>query len=235
MNILDCRLERIAENAFASLINLKSLDIRNSTFPFEINSFKNCNLTAIHLADMQIKLENLLNLKYVEQITFENCHDIAIPTAAFKNFSSLNTLTFDSCRITKIDLDAFDDMKSLSELRFMDCEIGYLDCKSFLKLSSLKFVSFHSNVVNGDIDYEIFKNLPQLENIFFDINVYKDMDFSGYPKLKTVTLGYKDDNDVAEQELQKSIILKLEKHNLQYECVLTGKVEVNMDEVQICG
>lgn len=234
LNLANCKIAEVANNSFDVLNNFKSLDVRESTFPFEKNSFSNCTLNSIHLSDLEVKLENLSELKYLEEMTFTNCTFTIINKNTLSNFPVLKTLAFYSCQINKIDLSAFDNLQHLIELRFIECEIEFLDSNSFSKLTSLQYLSFQANNTKSDVNYDVFKKLPSLENIFFDLDIYKSLDFSHYSKLGTVRIGYGNDEKV-DEELRNTVISILSEKNIPYELVFTGKVEVNMDEVQICG
>lgn len=191
-------------------------------------------MKSLHLSDLEIT-DSLLYLQTLEDINFTNCIFSTINNNMLSGFVNLNTVSFMSCKINKIDHDAFNDLKNLVEIRFMECNINSLDCEAFSKLTSLKCLSFHANTVNSNVNYEVFKQLPSLENIFFDLDTYKNMNFSGYSKLRTVRLGFCDDSNTLEDDLRKSIMTNLKERNIDFELVFTGKVEVNMDEVQICG
>lgn len=232
---MNCRIEKISDNSFATLNELKSLDIRSSKFPIEVNTFADCKLKSLYLSDLDIKLETLSHLKFIEDITFTNCNFSAITKDSFSSFVSLNTLTFSSCKIKKIDGDTFDELGHLVELRISDCSIDELNCDSFLKLTSLQYLTLQANSVKQQINYEIFKKLPLLENIFFDLDIYQHLDFSEYSKLKVVRIGFNNENEETEEDLRKYVISKLEERKINYELVFTGKIEVNMDDVQICA
>lgn len=234
INLMNCKIEKVWDGSFASLKELKSLDIRGTAFSIEINTFADCKLKSLYLTDLEINLENLSQLKYVEDITFTNCKFSIIKKDVFSSMVSLNTLTFSSCEINIIDVNAFDDISKLVELRFSDCTIDELNCNSFLKLTSLQHLTLQGSTFKQHVNYNIFKNLPLLESIFFDLNVYKDLDFSGYLKLKTVRIGFNDENEETEEDLRKYVISKLNQNEINYELVFTGKVEVDMNDVQIC-
>lgn len=233
LNLKGCKIQKVTGNSFSNLSKLKSLDVRESTFPVDSNSFANCKLKSIYLSDLEITLEKLSTLKFLEEITFTNCTFSEIDKAAFKNFGSLRSITFSSCKINKIDLNAFDGLENLTELRITECVIGFLDSKSFSKLTSLKNLSFHANKVNSNVDFEVFQYLPSLEVILFDLDTYKDLNFPKYANLKTVEITYNDEQD--EEELRNSIISMLTEKKIHHELVLTGKVVVDMNEVQICA
>lgn len=234
LNITNCDIGNVADNSFSTLNNFKCLDVRGSTFPFQKNAFSDCTLNSIYLSDLEMKLEILTELKHLEEITFTNCSFGTINKSECSNFPALNSLSFNSCQIRKIDLDAFDNLHHLVALRIMECNIEFLDCNSFVKLTSLKYFSFHANTTKSVVNYGVFSKLPSLENIFFDLNIYKNLELSQFHKLKTITIGYGSDENV-DKELRESVICMVKEKNLNYELVFTGKVEVNMDEVQICA
>lgn len=215
------------------ILNLMSCNIQKVTFPIDTNTFVNCKLNSIFLSDLEINLEKISTLKFLEEITFTNCTFSVISKAAFSDFPLLKFITFSSCRINKINSNAFDDLGHLTELRITECVLEFLDANCFSKLISLKTLSFHANTVNSNINYEVFQNLPSLENILFDLEIYKNLDFQKYCNLKTVQIGYNDEKD--EEQLRNSIIPMLTERKLNYELVFTGKVDVDMDEVQICA
>lgn len=64
------------------------------------------------------------------------------------------------------------------------------DFRQILKLSTLKYLALHDLDTNAEIDYNIFKNLPNLETILFDTMAYEDLDFDAFPNLKTVEVGF---------------------------------------------
>lgn len=232
LNLMNCNIQKVADNSFGNLNNLKSLDVRESTFPIDTNTFINCKLKSIYLSDLEIDLEKLSTLKFLEEITFTNCTFSVISKAAFSDFGLLKSITFSSCKINKINFDAFHDLGHLTELRITECILEFLDTNCFSNLISLKNLSFHANAINSDINYEVFQNLPSLETILFDLEIYKNLDFQKYCNLKTVEIGYNDETD---EELRNSIISMLTDKKLHYELVFIGKVVVDMNEVQICA
>lgn len=233
LNLMGCKIQKVTDNSFGNLSKLKSIDVRESTFPVDSNSFANCQLKSLYLSDLEINLEKLSTLKFLEEITFANCTFSEIGNAVFRNVGSLRSITFSSCRINKIDFNAFDGLENLTELRITECVIEFLDPNCFSKLISLKNLSFHTNKVNSNVDFEVFLYLPSLEVILFDLDIYKDLNFPKYAHLKTVQIGYNDEQD--EKELRNSIISKLTEKKIHHELVFTGKVVVDMTEVQICA
>lgn len=127
-----------------------------------------------------------------------------------------------SCQIRKIDPSGFDGLINLAELRITECTIRELHTDSFLKLSNLQLLTFNLNNVQPPVDYSIFKNLPSLEKIFFDLEVYQELDFTEFPKLKSVKIGFRNKD---EEEFRKIIIGKLEECRLGYELVCTETFE----------
>lgn len=233
LNITDSKFQEVGSKSFI-LNKLESLDVRRSIFPIQKNSFTGSNLQQISLSDLDVDIEYLHELKTLTNITFNNCTLSLLNAGVFADFSSLQYLTFKSCQIMKIDPKAFDSLMNIEYLTIAECNIDYINFDSFLQLTSLKSLTFYGNKLNCDANYDVFKRLTALEEILFDLDVYKQTDFSEYPNLKTVCLSENNEESNNGKEERNKIISNLKKLNINYQLVLTGTIEVNMDEMEVC-
>lgn len=111
------------------------------------------------------------------------------------DLSSLTRLKIDNSEMSGTTSDAFADLKNITELSIKTTKVSDFDFSQILKLKTLKYLGIHDLETNSTIDFNMFRSLPNLETILFDTLAYRELDFAGFPNLKTVEVGLGDTRD----------------------------------------
>lgn len=216
--------------------SLNSLTITTSKLPLYSDTFDSANtLECLSLSDVEDIGPNIfISLQNLEQLTLEKCNLGNVSQETFSGLEKVTYLRISECEISDLSEDAFEPLKNLDMLIVSENKIGNLNWDAFLTLDNVTDLSFCDNSFDSTVNYDIFKKLPKLETIHFEMEVYKDLDFDGFPALKKVNFSMQESND-----LVKMITEKLEAKNIECEFVLSGKVQLDMDggddELQICA
>nr|XP_023014190.1 leucine-rich repeat-containing protein 70-like [Leptinotarsa decemlineata] len=233
INMDGCNIEDCFPKAFSPLEKLRALDIRNSKFPIKNEIFEDSkNISSLSLSNMKIPTSNIFgHLNNLESLSFSECVFEQLNKDIFSGMNNLKYLSISDSEIGNISTDCFDDMLNLEGLSIRDNVIGNVDCSSILKLTNLNRFSFHHNTTSSDIDYDAFHQLTSLESILFETSVYKSLNFDDFPNLKTVEIGYFDEEKMPDED---EVIEKLKLKNITFQYVFCGKVEYDMDDMQVC-
>lgn len=161
-----------SSNAFHPLELLEKLELFRSDVNLEKHTL--CN------NDINLVLSRFNTLNINDCTVSELNREILYP------FKSLKVLRIVNSDVKNITLDVFEDLHSIETLFIKTSNIDPFDPTLILKMTNLKYLGLHDIYTKTKIDYSIFKNLPNLERICFDMLVYKDLDFDDFPKLKIV-------------------------------------------------
>lgn len=219
INITDCQIDPLNFEAFSKLNNLEITEFRRSRVEID-KSYKNTN-------------KNILT--HFRELGFYNTFVSGLNRNSFNGFKYLNKLIFDKCEVCDISKDAFYDLNSITYLSIKSTEILDFDFSQILKLKSLRYLVLYDLKTNSKIDYNLFKNLPNLESILFDPWVYKDLDLEAFPKLKKCEVGVPDVEDEEEELIEDAVLLAVlqklyalkQKKGIEYEVVCPDKVIKN--------
>lgn len=163
----------IRPDALEPLENLQTLKIFRSDVDFK-------NPTSDENTTVREILHHFETLDLTDSTVTYLSRDILYP---FKNLKVLRIINTD---IRHITTDVFADLDNIETFFVKTTNIEPFDPSLILKMKSLKHLALHDIYTKSKIDHSIFKNLPNLEIIFFDLLAYKDLDFDSFVKLKTV-------------------------------------------------
>ncbi|KAL9643355.1 hypothetical protein ABK040_014809 [Willaertia magna] len=127
----------VSENCFTNLINLKELDVSNSTCNFTGKCLLNLtNLERLYVQSTNVKDEYLKNLKNLKEVNFGYCYEITGECLLYLN------------NLEDLYISNNDNLKD----------------EYFKNLNNLKFLNiYHCNGLNG----EFLKYLPKLKEFHF--------------------------------------------------------------------
>ncbi|KAG5866016.1 hypothetical protein JTB14_006401 [Gonioctena quinquepunctata] len=211
-----CNIEKCLPRVFSSLEKFRALDIRNSKIPIEEHIFEDSkNINSLSLSDLEFssstKLKHLMNL---ETLSFSDCKFEQLNKEMFSELGNLKYLSISDCDIASMSADCFNKLSNLEGLNIRDSKIGDVNCESMLKLANLKRLSFHHIVTASELDYKIFSQLPSLETVHFETSIYRTLNFDDFNNLKTVEIGYVDQQSSPEED---ELVEKLKANNITSE------------------
>ncbi|XP_057661997.1 leucine-rich repeat and immunoglobulin-like domain-containing nogo receptor-interacting protein 1 [Diorhabda carinulata] len=218
--------------AFSQNEKLETLHINKSKFPFEAITFEgNRGITTLHIQDIKSPLIACFqHLNKLEHLSLEGCNLETINKEFLTGLDSLKGLSISKCHIKTIETDTFRDLLELEGLDIRDCEISEITSDVFNNLPKLKFLSFHHNKIDSEINLNNLNQLESLQTIHFDINIYRSLLYDNFPNLKNVKIGYDDEENIEDED----IIEMLKSKNISTEYVFCGSIDYNSDEMEEC-
>lgn len=206
----------IHPTSFSKLSSLQTIYISKSQLSsLYFDSFSTCsNLRIIQFNNSRINVamstsSRSFRLQYFSQLSFQATVVSGLTRNAFYGLRSLTKLEFEFSEITSISFDAFYDLERITYLSIKSCTILDFDFKQILRLKSLKYLALTNIRTNSVINYNQFGNLPNLETIVFDLQVFDSLDIDRFPKLKNCKIGVDEDVDVNNNPLLNKIQKKL--------------------------
>lgn len=199
MDFAESQLENLEYDSFSLLKKLVAIGFSKSEVKFEKP-----------LEDDAPNRSPLLNFK---ELQFQLTNVSGLNRDALYDLRFLNKLVFTNCEIHDISSDVFDGLEKITHLEMKTVKIDDFDFSRILQLKSLEYLALHDLDTSSEIDYNIFKALPNLKTILFDTLVYKDLDFDNFSKLKTVEIGVgetKEDKKLHEDGLFGTIMDRIE-------------------------
>lgn len=195
IRISSCKISPLFFDSFFSLSNLEVLEFSNSRL----------NIESTTTIATRPYCQHFRELRFLKSVVSGLCR------SSFYGLRSLSKLEFEGTEIKSISFDAFDDLQSITYLSIKSSTILDFDFTQILKLKSLKYLAITGIKTNAVIDYSIFKQLPNLEDVLFDSDVYNYLDLKKFPRLKKCGIGYKDNygkNGLKGKLLKKVLTLK---------------------------
>lgn len=175
IDIEDSTFDRLHSDSFSTLKSLEYLGYFNTHVNFEAPSERN-SLERMPLSEFK---ELRFYLSYVTRLSKDDLRD----------FSAVEKLVIDNCEIIDFHSDVFDNLVNIKQLIIKSSSLEDFDFTKIVRLKTLKYLALHDVYTNNKIDYNLYKELPNLETILFDTLAYKDLDFENFPSLKLVEVG----------------------------------------------
>ncbi|XP_017770730.1 PREDICTED: protein toll-like [Nicrophorus vespilloides] len=170
LTLSDAQLERIDEEVFLGLKNLKSLDLTDNRLIIEENHFTH--------------LHNLLKLR------LQNNKITNIPENAFQGLVNLQILDLNYNLISNLKSDTFKDLRNIRALDLSRNKLRSIPEDLFTTMVKLETVIIERNEIS-QISLQLFNNNPMLRNIITsdsNLTALPDTTFSNFNHLELVYL-----------------------------------------------
>jgi Leucine-rich repeat (LRR) protein len=150
--LYDCKIERIDENAFASLVFLSSLSLKgNKIKTLHVNTFRKLgNLKKLYLFENQIE---------------------ELPAKLFERNLNLKTLHLDQNEIQELPAGLFGTLTELEELAINENKLEIVHGSTFRNNENLKKLYLRSNKIEA-VEEETFDELKKLTLLNLKLNRY---------------------------------------------------------------